>query len=70
MKDGTLPNNGTLPFHSVRADVQKTEDVLGFKHLGFEDAIKSVIGQLLELVETPGQKEVLEHVKTEFAKAG
>ncbi|KAI9666211.1 MAG: hypothetical protein M1821_004146 [Bathelium mastoideum] len=67
--DGRLPNNGAQKTGELNADVAKTEEVLGIRFRGFEEQVKSVVGQLLEVADREGQREELESVKREFAKA-
>jgi nucleoside-diphosphate-sugar epimerase len=45
----TLPNCGSHQSHNIEIDASWTEDVFGFKHQGFEEQIKSVVGHYLEL---------------------
>ncbi|PNY26774.1 putative oxidoreductase [Tolypocladium capitatum] len=48
---GTLPNNGTQPSVSmVKFDTSKTESTFGFTHIPYEEQVKDVVGQYLELV--------------------
>jgi nucleoside-diphosphate-sugar epimerase len=49
VEKGIFPNNGLQPTRKLRADARKTEEVMGFKFLSFEEQVKSVIGHLLEL---------------------
>lgn len=48
---GVLPNNGGLESFSVRIDAKKTEETFGFKHKNFEQQVKDVIEQYLEIVQ-------------------
>ncbi|POR39600.1 Putative uncharacterized oxidoreductase [Tolypocladium paradoxum] len=47
---GVLPNNGTQPSFAVKFDTSKTESTFGFTHLSYEEQVKAVVGQYLELV--------------------
>ncbi|OQD91055.1 hypothetical protein PENANT_c001G04080 [Penicillium antarcticum] len=46
---GILPNNGLQPTRKMGVDARKTEEVMGFKFLSFEEQVKSVVGHFLEL---------------------
>ncbi|KAI2601915.1 hypothetical protein GGR54DRAFT_578364 [Hypoxylon sp. NC1633] len=49
---GVLPNKGRLPSVALKFDVRKTEETFGFRHLSYEQQVKDVVGQYLELVES------------------
>ncbi|KAJ6442662.1 NAD dependent epimerase/dehydratase [Purpureocillium lavendulum] len=51
VESGLLPNNGSLPGNPIKADASKTEKTFGFVHKSFEDQVKDVVGQYLELVQ-------------------
>ena len=46
---GILPNNGTQPTRKCRINARKTEEVMGFKFLSFEEQVTSVVKHFLEL---------------------
>ena len=47
--NGIFPNNGTSPTRRLRLNVRKTEDIMGFKFLSYEEQVKSVVAHYLEL---------------------
>lgn len=47
---GVLPNDGTQPSVPIKVDASKTERTFGFTHIPFEEQVKAVVGQYLELV--------------------
>jgi len=49
VKKGLLPNTGDAPTHPVFIDSSLTEDVFGFRHMGLEEQVKSVVGHYLEM---------------------
>lgn len=51
VRRGVLPNNGHMPSIKTRLDVRKTEETFGFVHKSFEEQIKEVTAQYLELYE-------------------
>ncbi|KAJ6131557.1 hypothetical protein N7523_001263 [Penicillium sp. IBT 18751x] len=46
---GILPNNGTQPTRKCRINARRTEEVMGFKFLSFEEQVTSVVKHFLEL---------------------
>ncbi|KAJ5137481.1 putative oxidoreductase [Penicillium atrosanguineum] len=46
---GILPNNGTQPTRKTRVNARKTEEIMGFKFLSFEEQVTSVVKHFLEL---------------------
>ena len=52
IKKGLLPNIGDAPTHPVFVDASLTEDVFGFRHMGLEEQVMSVVGHYLELRRT------------------
>lgn len=46
---GIFPNDGTQPTRRLRVDARRTEEVMGFKFLSFEEQVKSVVSHYLEL---------------------
>lgn len=46
---GILPNNGTQPTRKIRVNARRTEEVMGFKFLSFEEQVTSVVKHYLEL---------------------
>ncbi|KAF4625254.1 hypothetical protein G7Y89_g12914 [Cudoniella acicularis] len=49
VKKGALPNNGTAATKRTRVDASRTEEVFGFKFQSYEEQVKSVTKQYLEL---------------------
>ncbi|KAJ5770048.1 NAD(P)-binding Rossmann-fold containing protein [Penicillium nucicola] len=49
VENGVFPNNGLQPTRKIRLDARKTEEVMGFKFLSYEEQVKSVVGHYLEL---------------------
>ncbi|MCJ1248460.1 hypothetical protein MMC30_005678 [Trapelia coarctata] len=47
---GVLPNNGPIATKRTKVDSSRTERVFGIKLQGFEEQVKSVVGQYLDLV--------------------
>ncbi|RDW73281.1 NAD(P)-binding protein-8 [Coleophoma cylindrospora] len=47
---GVLPNNGTSITKRIKVDASRTEKVFGFKFLSYEEQVKSVTKQYLELL--------------------
>ncbi|KND90962.1 putative uncharacterized oxidoreductase [Tolypocladium ophioglossoides CBS 100239] len=47
---GALPNNGTQPSVALKFDTSKTESTFGFTHIPYEEQVKDVVGQYLEVV--------------------
>lgn len=47
--NGSLPNDGFWTVVPVKYDASKTEKTFGFTHLSFEQQVKDVVGQFLEL---------------------
>ncbi|KAL9094832.1 MAG: hypothetical protein Q9165_002781 [Trypethelium subeluteriae] len=66
---GVLPNDGKQPSVFATADVKDTEEVLGIKHKGFEEMVRSAVGHVLEVAKAPGQQQEFEKVKAEYAQA-
>lgn len=50
VKKGILPNNGTAATKRTKVDSSRTEKVFGFKFQSYEEQVKSVTKQYLELV--------------------
>ena len=50
VKKGILPNNGTAATKRTRLDSSRTEKVFGFKFQSYEEQVKSVVKQYLELL--------------------
>ena len=50
VKKGVLPNNGTAATKRTKIDSSRTEKVFGFKFQSYEEQVKSVVKQYLELV--------------------
>lgn len=48
--DGSLKTDGIQPTYNIRIDAKKTEDTFGIKFSGFEEQVKGVAGQYLELL--------------------
>jgi nucleoside-diphosphate-sugar epimerase len=46
---GILPNNGMQPTRKSRVNARRTEEVMGFKFLSYEDQVTSVVKHYLEL---------------------
>ena len=53
VKSGVLPNNGTASTKRTKVDSSRTEKVFGFKFQSYEEQVKSVTKQYLELVGAP-----------------
>jgi nucleoside-diphosphate-sugar epimerase len=51
IKKGLVSNEGAQEHVAVRVDAAKTEKTFGWKLMGFEEQVKSVVGQYVELVE-------------------
>ena len=49
VEEGAVPNDGIKGTLPVVIDAGKTERGLGVKFMGFEEQVKSVVGQYLEL---------------------
>jgi nucleoside-diphosphate-sugar epimerase len=49
VKKGVLPNTGLTPTKRTRVDVRRTEEVFGIKFQGYEEQVKSLVGQYLML---------------------
>ncbi|KAH7033995.1 hypothetical protein B0J12DRAFT_744734 [Macrophomina phaseolina] len=49
VSDGVFPLDGTLPSRPIRLDTSETERLLGWKFVGFEEQVKSVVEHYLEL---------------------
>jgi nucleoside-diphosphate-sugar epimerase len=49
VKKGVLPNNGIAVTKRTQVDASRTEKVFGFKFLSYEEQVKSVVKQYLEL---------------------
>lgn len=47
---GFLANNGVEDTRRGRIDATRSEEVFGFKFLGFEEQVKSVVAHYLELI--------------------
>lgn len=50
VKEGTLPATGKGIAVPLKLDARKSEKVFGFKYLGLEEQVKSVVGHYLELL--------------------
>ncbi|RHZ70718.1 hypothetical protein CDV55_106133 [Aspergillus turcosus] len=48
--DGRLKTTGKQPTLLLRIDAQKTEETFGFKLAGYEEQVKSLVGQYLQMV--------------------
>jgi nucleoside-diphosphate-sugar epimerase len=46
---GIIPNNGVQPTRKVRLNARRTEEVMNFKFLSFEEQVKSVVKHFIEL---------------------
>jgi nucleoside-diphosphate-sugar epimerase len=46
---GVFPNDGLVPTRRLRVDARKTEEIMGFKFLSYEEQVKSVVGHYIEL---------------------
>jgi len=53
VKNGILPNNGKALTKRTKVDASRTEKVFGFKFQSYEEQVKSVAEQYLELVGAP-----------------
>ncbi|TVY25856.1 putative uncharacterized oxidoreductase [Lachnellula hyalina] len=53
VRKGILPNNGTAKTKRTKVDSSRTEKVFGFKFLGYEEQVKSVVEQYLGLLGEP-----------------
>jgi nucleoside-diphosphate-sugar epimerase len=51
VKSGFFSMNGKAPTKRLRADATRSEDVLNFKFKGFEDQIRTVVQQYIDLAE-------------------
>jgi nucleoside-diphosphate-sugar epimerase len=69
VKQGILSTDGTQDKVLARADTSKTTEQLGIHFKSYEEQVKSIVGQILELEKKPGQKEELEQLKASFATA-
>jgi nucleoside-diphosphate-sugar epimerase len=49
VEKGILPNSGTARTHPVFIDSGLAEEVFGFRHLGLEEQVRSVVGHYLEV---------------------
>lgn len=58
VEQGIFPVNGRQPNVKIRFNARRTEDVLGFKFMGFESQVTSVAGHYLEELSRPGAKPV------------
>ena len=56
VEEGVLPCQGSLRSIRWKLDVSETERVFGWKMKGFEDIVKGLLGQYLELKKLEGQK--------------
>ncbi|GKT56075.1 3-beta hydroxysteroid dehydrogenase [Colletotrichum tofieldiae] len=54
VSDGLLPLDGTISTRPIRLDASDTEQTFGWKFLGFEEQVKSVVEHYLELLEAEG----------------
>jgi nucleoside-diphosphate-sugar epimerase len=50
VKRGILPNNGTASTKRTRVDASRTEKVFGFQFASYEEQVKSVVEQYLEML--------------------
>lgn len=50
--DGTLPLAGTQPSRPIRLDCSESEKAFGWKFVGFEEQVKSLVEHYLELPES------------------
>lgn len=48
IQKGVLPNSGSASSHLVFIDAGLTEEIFQFRHMGFEEQVKSVVGHYLE----------------------
>ena len=46
---GVLSNDGLQPTRRLRVDARKTEEIMGFKFLSYEEQVKSVVAHYIEL---------------------
>jgi hypothetical protein len=46
---GVFPNDGLQPTVRLRVDARKTEEIMRFKFLSYEDQVKSVVAHYIEL---------------------
>ncbi|KAH6674428.1 hypothetical protein B0J14DRAFT_638154 [Halenospora varia] len=51
LKDGTLKEGGTQPTTEQKVDIGKSAEVLGRPLKGYEEIVKNIVGQYLELME-------------------
>jgi nucleoside-diphosphate-sugar epimerase len=50
VKSGVLPNKSPAPTKRIRLDASKTEEVFDFKFASYEEQVKSMVKQYLEMV--------------------
>lgn len=50
MREGLVPNNGSIPDAQVKLDTSNTEKVLGIKQKLFEEMTVDLVGQYLDLL--------------------
>ena len=55
VKKGVLVNDGVQPTRKLQVDASLTEKVFGFKFLGYDEQVKSVVSHYLELVGEKGE---------------
>lgn len=46
---GIVPNDGLQPTRRLRVDARKTEEIMGFRFLSYEEQVKSVVAHYIEL---------------------